>query len=104
MSTFLRPREMSSKKPVSQFRDVVELKKKEQRLDPRFDEQTGTLNKDMFKKVYGFLDDIQQRERQQLQKTAKKTRNPVTKERAQRLLQRMVGFVDIPVVLCIVAT
>lgn len=87
-----RPREMSSKKPVTQFREVVELKKKEQRLDPRFDEQTGTLNKEMFKKAYGFLDDIQQREKQVLQKTAKKTRNPNTKERAQRLLQRMVGL------------
>ena len=84
-----RPREMSSKKPVTQFREVVELKKKEQRLDPRFDEQTGTLNKEMFKKAYGFLDAIQQREMQVLQKTAKKTRNPNTKERAQRLLQRM---------------
>eukprot|EP00731_Ephydatia_muelleri_P027395 Em0019g268a len=84
-----RPREMSSKKPVPQFREVVELKKREQRLDPRFDEQTGTLNKEMFKKAYGFLDDIQQREKQALQKTAKKTRNPNTKERAQRLLQRM---------------
>lgn len=84
-----RPREESSKKPVSQFREAVELKKKEQRLDPRFDEEIGTLNKEMFKKAYGFLDDIQQREKLLLQKTAKKTRNPNTKERAQRLLQRM---------------
>jgi ribosomal RNA-processing protein 36 len=51
-----RPREMTSKRPVGRFREVLQLKKRKTR-DPRFDAASGKLNEDLFKKSYAFLDE-----------------------------------------------
>ncbi|PIN07723.1 hypothetical protein CDL12_19704 [Handroanthus impetiginosus] len=49
-----RPMEMSSKKPVGRFREVIQVPKKVVR-DPRFESLCGTLDVDGFKKRYNFL-------------------------------------------------
>ncbi|KAL8263800.1 hypothetical protein R6Q59_021930 [Mikania micrantha] len=49
-----RPMEISSKKPVGRFREVIQAPKKVVR-DPRFESLCGTLDVDGFKKRYNFL-------------------------------------------------
>ncbi len=55
-----RPREITSKRPVGRFREVLQVRKKTTR-DPRFDHASGKLNEDLFKKAYAFLDDVKVR-------------------------------------------
>ncbi|XP_031114985.1 ribosomal RNA processing protein 36 homolog [Ipomoea triloba] len=49
-----RPMEISSKKPVSRFREVVQVPKRVVR-DPRFETLCGKLDEEGFKKRYNFL-------------------------------------------------
>lgn len=84
-----RPREMSSKKPVSRFRQVIDIKKKEEKRDPRFDDRCGHLNQDLFSKSFSFLEEIKSRERKQLESEVKKTKDPIEKERLQKILTKM---------------
>lgn len=49
-----RPMEMSSKKPVSRYREVIQAPKKVVR-DPRFESLCGKLDAEGFKKRYSFL-------------------------------------------------
>ena len=82
---------MSSKKPVSRFREVVPVEKpKEEKHDPRFDERAGTLNNDLFKKSFGFIEEMKKNEKHLVLKQARKTRDPEKKAKLQRLLQQMV--------------
>lgn len=83
-----RPREMSSKKPVSRLRQVIPVKKRMTR-DPRFDELSGTFNQEKFEKVYSFLDEVKANEKKQLQKELKKTKQPERKQQLDSLLKRM---------------
>ena len=88
-----RPREMSSKKPVSRFREVIHVPKADfTTRDPRFNEKAGHLNLDLFKKTYSFVDDIKKKEREVIVKEAKKTRDLEKKSQLQRLLQKMVSI------------
>lgn len=57
-----RPLELSSRRQVSRFKNVVEVKKKKV-LDPRFDATAGRLNDDLFAKSYAFLDEYKVRMR-----------------------------------------
>lgn len=50
------PLEVSSRRQVTRFKTVVEVKKK-RLVDPRFDSMSGRLNEDLFAKSYAFLDD-----------------------------------------------
>lgn len=50
-----QPIEMTSKKPVGRFRQVVDVRNKRPH-DPRFDPLCGKLNQDLFAKSYSFLD------------------------------------------------
>lgn len=50
------PLEISSRRQVTRFKSVVEVKKK-RLVDPRFDSMSGRLNEDLFAKSYAFLDD-----------------------------------------------
>ncbi|XP_010278549.1 PREDICTED: ribosomal RNA processing protein 36 homolog [Nelumbo nucifera] len=71
-----RPMEISSKKPVSRFREVIQAPKRVIR-DPRFESLCGNLDTDGFKKRYGFLFETQlPAERQELQKLIKKSKDP----------------------------
>ncbi len=90
-SSHNRPREMSSKKPVPRYREVVQITRRPDVRDPRFDERAGTLNEDLFKKSYGFLEEMKRKEKKVVQREAKKTKNPERKQQLQRLLQQMVN-------------
>lgn len=83
-----RPMEISSKKPVPKFRKAAPVKKKVTR-DPRFDDLSGDYREELFSRSYGFLDDIKHREREKVEKSVKKEKNPEKKKELQFLLNRM---------------
>ncbi|KAL7111620.1 hypothetical protein ACP275_05G100800 [Erythranthe tilingii] len=71
-----RPMEISSKKPVSRFREVIQVPKKVVR-DPRFESLCGELNVDGFKKRYNFIyENTLPAEKQELKKQMKKVKDP----------------------------
>ncbi|KAJ1888462.1 rRNA biogenesis protein rrp36 [Kickxella alabastrina] len=76
------PTQMSSKRPVSRFRQVVESTKPTTR-DPRFDSLSGNFNEDLFEKSYDFLDKQQEEEIEQMRKQAQqiKDKDPEEAER-----------------------
>ena len=84
-----RPREMSSHRPVSRFRQVLPVKKPAAR-DPRFGERSGKYNPTMFKKAYGFIDEMKEKEKKMAEKELRKTKNPERKSQLHKLLQKMV--------------
>lgn len=74
-----RPMEMSSKKPVRRFREVVQVPKKVV-CDPRFESLYGNLDVEGFKKRYNFLYENElPSEKEKLKKQMKKTKNPEVK-------------------------
>ncbi|ORX63863.1 DUF947-domain-containing protein [Anaeromyces robustus] len=83
-----RPMEISSKKPVSRYREVVEVKKKKSR-DPRFDNLSGKYNEDLFKKSYKFLSEMEENEMNMIQEKIKKTKNSLEKEKLNRVYQSL---------------
>ncbi|ELT98078.1 hypothetical protein CAPTEDRAFT_116803, partial [Capitella teleta] len=83
-----RPNEQSSKKPVSRFREVIQVKKKVIQ-DPRFSDLCGTYDETFFKKSFSFIDDIRVRERNELQDQLAKSKDPEEKEKIKYLLNRM---------------
>ncbi|KAF9168617.1 rRNA biogenesis protein rrp36 [Actinomortierella ambigua] len=84
-----RPMEVTSKKPVGRFRQVVEVPTAKRR-DPRFDSLSGKLNEDLFERSYDFLKDYQQDEMKKLRELIKKEKNQELKEKMQNELSRMV--------------
>ena len=90
-----RPSEVTSKKPVSRFREVIPVERNQTGShDPRFDEQAGTFSKDLFKKSFHFIDEMRKDEKFQVLKELKKTRNIDRKKKLQVLLQQMVYVLD----------
>lgn len=88
-----RPREISSKKPVKRFRDVVGLtakmnEKERQKRDPRFDSLCGEFDSKLFKESYKFVDDIKVRERRQLEKQLNDETDPEEIKKIKYLIQR----------------
>ncbi|XP_057455310.1 uncharacterized protein LOC130746634 [Lotus japonicus] len=81
-----RPMEVSCKKPVPVFREVIQAPKKVIR-DPRFESLCGNLDTDGFKQRYNFLyEDVLPAEKQALKKDLKKYRDPKrTNEIEERL-------------------
>ena len=65
-------------------------KKKEESCDPRFSETAGNFNNDLFKKSFGFVEEMKKNEKKLIQKEKRKTRNPERKHKLQKLLQQMV--------------
>ncbi|KAJ1818974.1 rRNA biogenesis protein rrp36 [Coemansia sp. RSA 2599] len=78
------PAVMSSKRPVSRFRQVVETEKRQTR-DPRFDNLSGNFNEDLFEKSYAFLDEQRQQEIESMRKQVQRLKNkdPSEAERIQ---------------------
>ncbi|ETL43570.1 hypothetical protein, variant [Phytophthora nicotianae] len=74
-----QPLELSSKRAVGRFRQVVDVKKRRV-LDPRFEAQSGRLNEELFSKSYAFLDEYKQRELQELKQQLKKSKSSAKKE------------------------
>ncbi|RKP36595.1 hypothetical protein BJ085DRAFT_16302, partial [Dimargaris cristalligena] len=87
-----RPAVMSSKVPVSRFRNVVGPEQKKTR-DPRFDTLSGKLNEELFRKSYKFVKKIESREVTQLQARVTKTRNPELKEELEEQLKKRLSKV-----------
>lgn len=81
-----RPVEMSSKKPVSRFREVVQIPKKVVR-DPRFESLCGKLDVEGFRKRYNFMfEETLPAEKAELQKLLKSSKDPeVIKELKNRI-------------------
>ncbi|KAM9952921.1 hypothetical protein ACTFIR_007977 [Dictyostelium discoideum] len=66
------PVEMTAMKPVSRFRQVVVNKTKMNVRDPRFDSLSGgKYNEDLYRKRYGFLDDVVKRDVERMESTWK---------------------------------
>ncbi|CAG2112151.1 unnamed protein product [Medioppia subpectinata] len=86
-----RPQEISSKRPVNQVREVFQIKKNKdiERRDPRFEEGSGRFSESVFSKTYGFLNDIRDKETNELKKMLKKTVNEEKKQELKYLLQRI---------------
>ncbi|KAJ2942062.1 hypothetical protein O0L34_g10980 [Tuta absoluta] len=82
-----RPREMSSKKPVS-ILDIPKVKKKEVR-DPRFDPLCGEFDKKQFSENYNFLSDIRMKDIKAIRAELKETTDPEREQKLRRLLQRL---------------
>ncbi|KAI3453657.1 hypothetical protein Pfo_010320 [Paulownia fortunei] len=71
-----RPMEMSSKKPVSRFKEVIQVPKRVVR-DPRFESLCGKLDVDGFKKRYNFIyENALPAEKEELKKQMKKANDP----------------------------
>ncbi|KAL6527868.1 hypothetical protein OROMI_029679 [Orobanche minor] len=71
-----RPMEMSSKKPVSRFREVIQVPKRVVR-DPRFESLCGNMDVDGFKKRYNFIyENALPAEKEELKKQMKKANDP----------------------------
>ncbi|XP_064623034.1 ribosomal RNA processing protein 36 homolog [Lineus longissimus] len=83
-----RPMEMSSKAPVRRYRQMQAKKAKVTR-DPRFDDLSGTYNENLFKRSYGFIDDIKAKEKEKIQKKLKKEKDPDKVVNMKYLVNRM---------------
>ncbi|KAI9479573.1 hypothetical protein BDB00DRAFT_775714, partial [Zychaea mexicana] len=84
------PMEVSSKKAVGRFRDVVPASGSKTR-DPRFDKLSGQLNQDLFEKSYSFLNDYKKSEQEMLRTSIKKEKNQETRANMESLLLKMVS-------------
>ncbi|OAD67881.1 hypothetical protein PHYBLDRAFT_118022, partial [Phycomyces blakesleeanus NRRL 1555(-)] len=84
------PMEMSSKRAVGRFREVVPIAA-EKRRDPRFDKMSGQFNQELFEKSYDFLDDYKQNEQAMLRDRIKKEKDPDTRAELESALIRMVS-------------
>lgn len=85
-----RPMEISSKKPVGRFREVIQAPKKVIR-DPRFESLCGTYDEDGHKKRYNFLYEGQlPTEKERLKNQMKKTKDP----EAVSGLKEQVAWID----------
>lgn len=88
-----RPREMSSKRTVARFRDVVgvsgELADKEtNKRDPRFDSLCGNFDQKLFRESYKFVDSIRSDERKKLAAELDEETDPERIKKIKYLIQR----------------
>jgi ribosomal RNA-processing protein 36 len=56
-----RPREISSKKPVTKFRNIFQAPRQEF-IDPRFSSAMGEYRPEVFRKQYSFVNDMRKRD------------------------------------------
>merc|ERR550519_2989174 len=84
-----RPREMSSKKTVPRFREVVAVAKVESKRDPRFDPLCGEFDEKIFRDSYKFVSDIKNDELNKLKKQLAEEEDPERKEKIKFLITRM---------------
>ncbi|XP_017767652.1 PREDICTED: ribosomal RNA processing protein 36 homolog [Eufriesea mexicana] len=83
-----RPRELSAKKPISRFREVIQVKKNIPR-DPRFDSLCGTFDKKRFNKAYSFLSDVKKNDLEKLKKKLKGCNDPKQIKKIKYLVKRL---------------
>ena len=70
-----RPAELSSKRPVGRFRQVVNPAQHAKPRDPRFDDLSGTLNEELFDKSYAWLWEQRETEIKSLSRKLRKARH-----------------------------
>ncbi|XP_015179234.1 PREDICTED: ribosomal RNA processing protein 36 homolog [Polistes dominula] len=83
-----RPREMSTKKQVPRFREIIQVKKNRPR-DPRFDNLSGEFNEKAFKHAYSFINEIKEENLATLKNELKKTEDPKEIKKIKYLIQRL---------------
>ena len=85
-----RPREMSSKKQVGRFREVVSVSTevKAPKRDPRFDPMCGEFSDKHFKDNYGFVNEYKVSDLKFLKKQLQEEEDPERKKQIQYLIQR----------------
>ncbi|XP_023535518.1 ribosomal RNA processing protein 36 homolog [Cucurbita pepo subsp. pepo] len=85
-----RPMEVSSKKPVGRFREVIQAPKSMVR-DPRFESLTGSLDVEGFKKRYSFIyENNLPAEKEELKKQLRKTNDSNVVEE----LKKQLSWID----------
>ena len=85
-----KPLELSSRKPVSRLRQVIELPSKSARFrDPRFDDLTGEFKEDQFHKNFAFLDEYRADELKQLKSKLVKEKDPDIRFKLKRSIQQL---------------
>ena len=82
-----RPREMSSKKQVKRFREVVVASKLEKR-DPRFDPNCGDFDDKLFKENYNFVNEYKAGDLKFLKKQLQEEEDSERKKSIKYLIQR----------------
>lgn len=87
------PAELSAKKQVSRKRQVVDVKKRVIR-DPRFEPTSGEFNSDLFKRSYGFIEELQHKELAELQHKISKTRNVEERASLEKLHQKISSRIE----------
>ncbi|GMH35145.1 hypothetical protein BSKO_03013 [Bryopsis sp. KO-2023] len=90
-----RPLEMSSKRPISRFRNVLEgTGKKKMGKDPRFQSLAGNYDVSRFRQQYSFLyDEHLPDEEEQIKKKLKKSKNEETKQGLRDELRKVRGMI-----------
>ena len=84
-----RPREMSSKKQVSRFREVIVTSKLElEKRDPRFDPNCGEFDDKLFKDNYKFVNEYKSGDLQFLKKQLSDEEDPERRKSIKYLIQR----------------
>merc|ERR1719219_449062 len=85
-----RPREMSSKRQVGRFREVISVSSevKAPKRDPRFDPICGEYNERLFKDNYGFVNEYKVSDLKFLKKQLQEEDDPERKKQIQYLIQR----------------
>ncbi|EYC05309.1 hypothetical protein Y032_0083g1688 [Ancylostoma ceylanicum] len=87
-----RPKEISSKKPVSTFRPVYQHTGGKKKRDPRFDNRAGMFKERCFEDNYRFLEELKKQEKDELAKEAiacDERGEVETAERIRETLRRM---------------
>ena len=83
------PTEMSSKKPVGRYRDVVGgTAAARKSRDPRFDGLCGTLNRGHWETAYSFIDEYKDKEINELKMHMKKVKDRKTRASLEKEIQR----------------
>ena len=88
-----RPIEQTSKKPVSRYREVVDLPgvRRKASRDPRFDPMSGAYDEARFSKSYEFLEEYRSNESNQLKAELKKVRNEKKRKKLQVQLSKLAS-------------
>ena len=88
-----RPLEQSSKKPVSRYREVVNIPgaRRKATRDPRFDPMSGAYDETRFSKSYAFLEEYRSNEANQLKAELKKVRNEKKRAKLQVQLSKLAS-------------
>ena len=81
---------MTSKQPVSRYRQVVAVRR-QHAVDPRFSEEYGQFDEGKFQKAYQFLDGVRQNEKDVVCKELKQAKSESKRAQLTELLKQLVS-------------